>query len=611
MTEYTVQGYSSDEEEDLLTDNKKGKTHINRTPLSWIKHSTFRNQVEAEKSLAKDWSKDYSNETEEGKKYYYRCTAARKVGQKCSARCYLLYHSESFEVSLFKTAADHDHNQLEKLHRKNGISPDVKQIINGFLNDGLTKPSQILLALQQRKVQVPTTMQLNNYIAQFKKKKNGPSSVSLGEIEKWCKENEQVPENENIPFVVDFIAQDNSFPDNTDEDESVYFAFFISTVRLLELASKATHIHADATYKLIWQGYPVLVVGTTDLNKSFHPFGLAVCKDEQTKDFEFLFSSLQKGVEKINSPPIQPNALVADASFAIINAFSNVFSNDHEIIMCWAHMKRNVETKSTMINDEELEKEIISDIELLQVCESKELFHNSVKLFLKKWATCEQTKPFLDYFRSEWLEKHPGWFEGMADFIPSTNNALESTNRTIKDTGTFRNRLTLSKFLTFATKIVQNWSFERDESNINVKIFASQPDISLQLWTSSYQWAKENKEVTGSDHEGKKIYFVPANGKKKVYETEIRKFKSNKYSSFNQFKNHFNQWKLESSNPSDWKSFNCTCPAFSKNFICKHVVGMGIRLKLCKPPSIAKNIPLGQKRKRGRPSKAKKALLIQ
>ena len=35
---------------------------------------------------------------------------------------------------------------------------------------------------------------------------------------------------------------------------------------------------------------------------------------------------------------------------------------------------------------------------------------------------------------------------------------------------------------------------------------------------------------------------------------------------------------------------------------------MGIRLKHCKPPAAAKTVPIGEKRKRGRPAKAKAAL---
>jgi hypothetical protein len=97
----------------------------------------------------------------------------------------------------------------------------------------------------------------------------------------------------------------------------------------------------------------------------------------------------------------------------------------------------------------------------------------------------------LNYFADKWLvEANRGWYEGVALFVPSTNNALEATNRTIKDDSTFRERFSLSRFLSLTATIVYNWSYERDP--INVKLFASEPIISLQLWTKSYEWAKSS-----------------------------------------------------------------------------------------------------------------------
>ena len=64
-------------------------------------------------------------------------------------------------------------------------------------------------------------------------------------------------------------------------------------------------------------------------------------------------------------------------------------------------------------------------------------------------------------------------------------------------------------------------------------------------------------------------------------------------------------------NAEEWRKTTCTCPSFFKNYICKHIIGISIRLKYCKVPPEAKNVKIGTKRKRGRPSKARKALLIQ
>ncbi|CAF4217845.1 unnamed protein product [Rotaria sordida] len=84
------------------------------------------------------------------------------------------------------------------------------------------------------------------------------------------------------------------------DDGENKFRIFISSIHLLNIVSMSQHIHADATYKLIWQGFPVLVIGTIDLNKAlFHPFGLAICSNEKkTKDFEFIFNSIQIDMQK-------------------------------------------------------------------------------------------------------------------------------------------------------------------------------------------------------------------------------------------------------------------------------------------------------------------------
>jgi len=64
-------------------------------------------------------------------------------------------------------------------------------------------------------------------------------------------------------------------------------------------------------------------------------------------------------------------------------------------------------------------------------------------------------------------------------------------------------------------------------------------------------------------------------------------------------------------NAEEWISATCTCPSFLKNYIRKHIIGMSIRLKYCKPLPEAKNVATSTKRKRDRPSKAKKALFTQ
>jgi predicted nucleic acid-binding Zn finger protein len=88
--------------------------------------------------------------------------------------------------------------------------------------------------------------------------------------------------------------------------------------------------------------------------------------------------------------------------------------------------------------------------------------------------------------------------------------------------------------------------------------------------------------------------------------------KEMRWNTFDQFKRrNFAVWIVTLPKDDDnWKNGKCTCPGFFKKYICKHIIGLSIRLKYVRPPATAKQVPIGQKRKRGRPKQATKALII-
>ena len=152
-------------------------------------------------------------------------------------------------------------------------------------------------------------------------------------------------------------------------------------------------------------------------------------------------------------------------------------------------------------------------------------------------------------------------------------------------------------------------------TNINIKVLATEPSISLTLWTESYHWTKASKSVKGIQEETTRIYYLPATENISISEADLKQFKDSRYTTFKQFTKHFNIYKYEIENEKleikNWRSATCNCEGNLKNYICKHVVGMGMILKLVKPPPAAKDVPLGEKRKRGRPAKSKKARIVQ
>jgi hypothetical protein len=121
---------------------------------------------------------------------------------------------------------------------------------------------------------------------------------------------------------------------------------------------------------------------------------------------------------------------------------------------------------------------------------SREIFDLASYLFVTKWRTNQPE--FIGYFENEWLTTHNLWFEGVMHFTPSTNNALESFNRVIKDESTLRERLPLSRFRILALETVEKWS---NEYANGLKEFKTSATIILELWTQGYQWAKKKKTV--------------------------------------------------------------------------------------------------------------------
>ncbi|KAK7098959.1 hypothetical protein V1264_003169 [Littorina saxatilis] len=115
-------------------------------------------------------------------------------------------------------------------------------------------------------------------------KEFGKHTISLGELAAWADSPTAVPDDDDVTFVCGFEC-------SYDQKEA-FFRVCMTTKRLLKLGADAANVHADATYKLIWQGFPVLILGYSDANRMFHPLGLAVTKNEtMLKKSAWLFNS--------------------------------------------------------------------------------------------------------------------------------------------------------------------------------------------------------------------------------------------------------------------------------------------------------------------------------
>jgi hypothetical protein len=637
-TEYVLfEDYHSDsddlETEKVLQGKKSRKTR------TWVTSVIFENRDEALEWLGRNkiWSLEKSYDTQAGRKEMYRCNLVKKRGPQCEKVIHLQYNSHNEGVICFETTSSHNHDEILTCQKKTGINQVTKDSIMRQLETGVQKPKTICANLANEiltnpEIEVPDDGQLLNFLQTLK----GPNDkkLSFGELIALLAQHAVIPENPDHPFLlyqvkIDDEDEQKTFPEKQFDipisKES--FRFFVTTQRLLSIATGAKFIHADSTYKLIWNGFPVLICGTSDKNKVFHPFGLSVCTSEKEQDYQFMFECLHVGLEATNQPPLQRDgsiALIADAADAITNGFKAVFakSGDFLRVMCWFHVRKAVENRLAILADKALQDRILTDIKVLQLALSPKQFTVASRLFIMKYShnPNPNIRQFLDYFQTEWLLKHPGWYEGYLEGCPSTNNGLESINGTLKKESTFRTRVSLAFFISKANKIAKDWSLKRDPKSPNhPKLFIKEPTISTKDFTAAYDWSKEAVVIQKVCPDSKHFFFKSKMAVGEITNTVVRKYsessKSSEFQSFDDYHNvFFSIWHIEfkaNTDNTNWRKGKCSCPAFQKSYICKHLIGLASRLKFLVIPDVAKNVEIGTKRKRGRPALAKPALEYQ
>lgn len=615
------------------TDQPKVKQR--RVHKVWIYDKTFENQVEAEEAVEKEeiWSAYYNGNSSAGKRKVFRCNLVKfRAADQCEAQIYLLYDSKSSKVSLFRSQSDHTHaSNVDEVFR---FSAAEEAIIRELWEIG-TKPKMIKYNLVKKGFPAPPDSKFNSYILRLRQQKCGTEALNVRTLEQWLIENSSPPHNELEPFIVNHEI-DISDPselkfryvsidllrislENCVEISECYLffcpqiRFMVSTKLLLKFAIGAKKIHADGTYKLNWHGFPVLLVGTTDMHRKFHCFGVAVSTHERTVDYEFIFNSLKVTVRRLFDEEVKPEILICDAAHSIHNAFKNVFGEDKMIVMCWAHMRKATLKKlPTYLRNQKQRFQFMSDVDKLQLSKSTDSFDKAADLFVKKWSLI--SIDLMQYFTNEWLNKNRFWYEGFAHTTPSTNNALESCNKLIKDENTFRERLDLRQFRYVMFDMVQQWSIQYD--NGLALINNDGPDITMEIETIAYQWYQSKLQFSKKRQKHQIVFRLPAVISdvpcQDLYDQTLTT-----WSSFDDFKaKAFSFYDVIFPSPltkENWIEGKCDCSRFFKEFICEHVLAIACRLNLTNVREEVRttDIQIGQKRGRGRPAKAKAALVYQ
>lgn len=478
--------------------------------------------------------------------------------------------------------------------------------IHEFYQNGSTKPAAVLAYIKLTRERFglfiyepdPNSRQLE-YIHKKYISKHVKPMINVGDLMKWCDEHSKFPTDHNEAFV---LAHESS-----SIQDSMSFRFTMTTPNLLaKLASRKT-ICIDATYKLNWMGFPLIIMGTVDRAKRFHPLIYACSSHERSEDYIFVFQSVKDGIRKHLRKIFNPMTLIADGADAIRNGFYTVFPNATLDIMCFAHVLRNIRKRPfSYKNNRSL---IIDDIRKMQLVPNRRIFQHMADLFCKKWTPLESN--FVIYFKQQWLGTHSNWFEGAADYTPSTNNSLESHNAVIKRKVTFRKRLPLNQFLLTMKEMTECISNELFKE---LRIIVEEPTINKETWTKAAEMQIEDFKCfkAKSSTNDKHTYVLPSakcdpeNANENYYKCLVKR----NWDSFDEYINFgFQQFWIVHLAITDWKiSSSCSCPSFFKHHMCKHIIALAVKEDIIQLPAMANPVLLAPRRKAGRVAKAKRAL---
>lgn len=348
-------------------DEETPKPKRKRVEKNWVYDKTFPSEKEAVDAIKLEdvWGYNYENKSDAGIKITYRCTFVKYRGPQCAAAVHLLFDSTNQSVHLYRTDSPHNHDDENvKSNAVNKISGELATEIRSMYNMGM-KPKAILYNLVRKGFAPPKKEKLVTFLATLRKDKFGSEKLHYGTLEQWLKENSKVQDDVNSPFVIDYAV--NVDEENVDKSK---FRFLVSTKTLIQNAIGAERFHTDATYKLTWQGYPVLIIGMTDSDRKFHPFGVCVSTNECAVDFEFVFRALKNAGEQLFSADIEPKVLICDAGKSIHKGFSTVYPHlTAHIVMCWAHMRKNVSKNfSKYIRDKKKQNEFMREYRNIVFC---------------------------------------------------------------------------------------------------------------------------------------------------------------------------------------------------------------------------------------------------
>lgn len=415
------------------------------------------------------------------------------------------------------------------------------------------------------------------------------SKSHIGELEEWTASKTVIPEDEKAAFIL-----------NKDIDhENKKFRFVLSSRRLLSVIGKLRILAADCTFKTTLEGYPLLVVCMVDEMRHAHPVAFATITNQTHDDYTFIFRAIKEACLRLGIS-INVEYFISDGEIALKSAATLVFATCKPI-NCYFHFRENLKKHLRKSSLEEGEKAAIeADVSNMQIAPTQQHFVKATALFIEKH---NDNTELITFFR-KYVENvnFSGWHEAFSPGVPSTNNAIEAINKSIKYNYLHRKKEPLGIFKEKICLLVESYGDPAREIHRS-RIF------SLQEERKAFECINSGKTVRTMQFNQKKYFFLPGRGRTDLTKQEIEKFNQPEFTTFEQFVTEQGTvCRVEASNE-NYLQWNCTCFKFFKSNVCHHIVVAAVKQGVYNLRPEADTSIISIKKATGRPKFVTKALV--
>lgn len=110
-----------------------------------------------------------------------------------------------------------------------------------------------------------------------------------------------------------------------------------TSINLLGCLKHAGDVSTDGTYKLLWENYPVIVIGVNDKGRRFHPVLLLLTNRETKEDYILAFNEMTVRFQSFYGFQPKITSLISDGLRTIASAcqlfLGILYLKEHAIFM--------------------------------------------------------------------------------------------------------------------------------------------------------------------------------------------------------------------------------------------------------------------------------------